>query len=47
VRLGSLLRSESSWLPHPDEGCAIHRWDMVATNDEAIPPDAERQFAER
>ena len=26
---------------------ALPSWFIVATNDEAIPPDAERQFAER
>jgi pimeloyl-ACP methyl ester carboxylesterase len=26
---------------------SLPSWYMVATNDEAIPPDAERQFAER
>jgi pimeloyl-ACP methyl ester carboxylesterase len=26
---------------------SLPSWYMVATNDEAIPPDAERQFAAR
>ena len=29
-----------AWKSHPS-------WYLVATNDEAIPPDAERMFAER
>ena len=29
-----------AWKSHP-------AWYMVATNDEAIPPDAERMFAQR
>ena len=29
-----------AWKSHPD-------WYLVATNDEAIPPDAERMFAQR
>src|SRR5207302_5536853 len=31
---------EPAWKSHPS-------WYLVATNDEAIPPDAERQFASR
>ena len=31
---------EPSWKSHPS-------WYLVATNDEALPPDAERQFASR
>ena len=35
-----LFRSVPAWKSHPS-------WYLVATNDEAIPPDAERMFAER
>jgi pimeloyl-ACP methyl ester carboxylesterase len=34
------VMGEPAWKSHPS-------WYLVAANDEAIPPDAERQFAER
>ena len=34
------VMGEPAWKSHPS-------WYLVATNDEAIPPDAERQFASR
>jgi pimeloyl-ACP methyl ester carboxylesterase len=37
--LGDVM-GEPAWKSHPS-------WYLVATNDEAIPPDAERQFAAR
>jgi pimeloyl-ACP methyl ester carboxylesterase len=34
------VMGQPAWKSHPS-------WYLVATNDEAIPPDAERQFASR
>src|SRR6267142_2453204 len=34
------VMGQPAWKSHPS-------WYLVATNDEAIPPDAERQFAQR
>jgi pimeloyl-ACP methyl ester carboxylesterase len=34
------VMGEPAWKSHPS-------WYLVATNDEAIPPDAERMFARR
>jgi len=42
VSAGSLgtVMGTPAWKAHPT-------WYLVAQNDEAIPPDAERQFAQR